>query len=146
MDSASLSYTDPEVPEVDLGFAISVTPGVAQQKLKLVKEAVYEMIDRYGVGRAVHYGFMVFDSLAVIKIPFTSEITDIADLKKAVNGAIISASGSSDLVAALEKAEMLFNGSKRSQAKKVLVVIVDGKSVSEPDIVEVGYMIFLKTL
>ena len=42
-----------------------------------------------------------------------------------------------NLGAALEGAEKLFNGSKRSQAKKILIVIMDRKSVSEPSTVEV---------
>ena len=130
--------TDPQVPELDLGFAVSVTPGVAQQHLKLVRETIQELIDRYGVGRSVHYGLMVFDTSAVIKIPFTSQVTDSTVLKKAVDDKLTSTSRSPDLEAALEGAEKLFNGSKRSQAKKILIVITDKKSVSEPGSVEVG--------
>lgn len=79
-----------------------------------MKEVVYEMIDWYGVGWLVYYGFMVFDFLVVIKILFIFEIIDIVDLKKVVNGVIILVLGLLDLVVVLEKVEMLFNGFKCS--------------------------------
>ena len=102
-----------------------------------MKETVQEMIDRYGVGR-VRYGFMIFGSSPVIKIPFTSQVTDPGDLKKAVDDGLISTPSSPNLDAALEKAKTLFNGSKRSQAKRILIVIVDTKSASQTDSVKVG--------
>lgn len=138
-------YLDPEGPEIDLGFAISVAPGVAQENLKLVKETVQEMIDRYNVGR-VRYGFIVFGSSAVLKIPFTDHLTDPADLKKAVDDELTSALSSPNLDAALDKAETLFNGSKRDQAKKILIVIMDKKSPSEPSSVKVRNIDLLSCL
>lgn len=110
---------------------------MTQENLKLVKETVQEMIDRYGVGR-VRYGFIVFGSSAVIKIPFKSQVTDPADLKKAVDDGLTSTPSSPNLDAALEKAETLFNGSKRNQAKRILIVIVDKKSASETGSLKVG--------
>lgn len=95
------------------------------------------MIDRYGVGR-VRYGFIVFGSSAVVRIPFTDQATDPADLKKAVHDGLTSTFSSPNLDAALEEAEVLFNGSKRDQAKKILIVVMDKKSPSEPGGVQVG--------
>ena len=129
-------HTDPKGSELDLGFAISVAPGVNQENLKLVKKTVQEMIDQYGVGR-VRYGFMVFGSSADIKIPFTEQVADPADLKKAVDDELTSMFSSPNLDAALGTAETLFNGSTRDQAKKILIVIMDKKSSSEPDSVQV---------
>ena len=125
--------TDPKGPEVDLAFAVNV----AQQNLKLVKETVQGMIDLYGVGR-VHYGFIVFGSSVAIKIPFTDQITEQTKLKKSVNDALSSTVSSPNLERALQGAERLFQGSSRGQANKILVVIIDKLSSSEPMIVKVN--------
>ena len=125
--------TDPKGPEVDLAFAVNV----AQQNLKLVKETVQGMIDLYGVGR-VHYGFIVFGSSVAIKIPFTDQITEQTKLKKSVNDALSSTVSSPNLERALQGAERLFQGSTRGQANKILVVIMDKLSPSEPMIVKVN--------
>lgn len=128
-----LPTSEPKGPEVDLAFAVNV----AQQNLKLVKETVQGMIDLYGVGR-VHYGFIVFGSSAVIKIPFTDQVTEQTKLKKSVNDALSSTVSSPNLDRALQKAETLFKGSTRSQANKLLVVIMDKLSPSEPVSVKVN--------
>ena len=125
--------TEPKGPEVDLAFAVNV----AQQNLKLVKETVQGMIDLYGVGR-VHYGFIVFGSSVAIKIPFTDQITEQTKLKKSVNDALSSTVSSPNLERALQGAERLFQGSTRGQANKILVVIMDKLSPSEPMIVKVN--------
>ena len=125
--------TEPKGPEVDLAFAVNV----AQQNLKLVKETVQGMIDLYGVGR-VHYGFIVFGSSVAIKIPFTDQITEQTKLKKSVNDALSSTVSSPNLERALQGAERLFQGSTRGQANKILVVIMDKLSSSEPMIVKVN--------
>lgn len=125
--------TDPKGPEVDLAFAVSV----AQQNLKLVKETVQGMIDLYGVGQ-VHFGFITFGSSAVIKVAFTDPITEPTKLKKSVNDELSSTVNSPNLDKALEEAETLFLGSKRDQANKILVVIMDRLSPSEPSSIKVG--------
>lgn len=125
--------TEPKGPEVDLAFAVNI----AQQHLKLVKETVQGMIDLYGVGR-VHYGLIVFGSSAVIKIPFTDPVTEQTKLKKSVNDALLSTVRSPNLDRALEGAETLYQGSTRGQANKILVVIMDKLSPSEPTIVKVN--------
>ena len=128
-------HTEPKGPEIDLAFAVNV----AQQNLKLVQETAQGMIDLYGVGR-VHYGFIVFGSSAVIKIPFTDQITDPTKLKKSVSEELLPTVSSPNLDVALEKAETLFQGSKREQAKKILVVIVDRLSPSEPSSIQVDHI------
>jgi len=125
--------TEPKGPEVDLAFAVNI----AQQNLKLVTETVQRLIDLYGVGR-VHYGLIIFGSTATIKIPFTNQVTEQTKLKKAVNDAVLSTVSSPNLDRSLEKAETLFKGSTRSQANKILVVIMDKLSPSEPAIVKVN--------
>jgi len=124
---------EPKGPEVDLAFAVNV----AQQNLKLVKETVQGLIDLYGVGH-IHYGFIVFGSSAVIKIPFTDQVTEQTKLKKSVDDALLPTVSSPNLDRALEQAETLFKGSTRGQANKILVVIMDKLSPSEPTIVKVN--------
>ena len=128
-----MSTSEPKGAEVDLAFAVSV----AQQNLKLVKETMQGMIDLYGVDR-VHYGVIVFGSSAVIKIPFTDQVTEQTKFKKSVNDALSSTVSSPNLDRALEEAQTLFQGSTRGQANKILVVIMDSLSPSEPTIVKVN--------
>lgn len=125
--------TEPKGPEVDLAFAVNV----AQQNLQLFKETIQGLIDLYGVGR-VHYGFIVFGSSAVIKLPFTDQVTEQSKLKKSVDDALLSTVSSPNLDRALEEAKTLFQGSTRGQANKILVVIMDKLSPSEPTIVKVN--------
>ena len=129
-------YTDPKGPELDLGFAVSVAPGAAEDNLKLVKKTVQMMVESYGVDR-VHYGFIAFGSSADLRIPFTDQITDTADLQTAVEEKLTSTSSSPNLEAALEMAETLFANSTRDEATKILIVIMDKKSISDPNFVRV---------
>jgi len=100
------------------------------------------MVESYGVDR-VHYGFIVFGSSADLRIPFTDQITDTADLQTAVEEALTSTSSSPNLEAALEMAETLFANSTRDEATKILIVIMDKKSISDPNFVWVGECIKL---
>lgn len=95
------------------------------------------MVDSYGVDR-VDYGFIVFGSSADLRIPFTDQITDTADLQTAVEEELTSTSNSPNLEAALEMAETLFTNSTRDEAIKILIVIMDKKSISDPNFVRVG--------
>ena len=95
------------------------------------------MVESYGVHR-VHYGFIVFGSSADLRIPFTDQITDTADLQTAVEEKLTSTSRSPNLEAALEMAETLFANSTRDEATKILIVIMDKKSISDPNFVRVG--------
>lgn len=94
------------------------------------------MIDNYGVDR-IHYGLITFGSSATIRIRFTDEVKDPDELKKSVSENIISTRSSPNVDEALAKAEMLFQGSKREQTHKILVVIMDRLSSSDPLIVQV---------
>lgn len=95
------------------------------------------MVESYGVHR-VHYGFIVFGSSADLRIPFKDQITDTADLQTAVEEKLTSTSRSPNLEAALEMAETLFANSTRDEATKILIVIMDKKSISDPNFVRVG--------
>lgn len=95
------------------------------------------MVESYGVHR-VHYGFIVFGSSADLRIPFTDQITDTADLQTAVEEKLMSTSSSPNLEAALEMAETLFANSTRDEATKILIVIMDKNSISDPNFVRVG--------
>lgn len=95
------------------------------------------MVESYGVHR-VHYGFIVFGSSADLRIPFTDQITDTADLQTAVEEKLMPTSSSPNLEAALEMAETMFANSTRDEATKILIVIMDKKSISDPNFVRVG--------
>ena len=102
-----------------------------------MKKTVQMMVESYGVDR-VHYGFIAFGSSADLRIPFTDQITDSADLQTAVEEKLTSTSSSPNLEAALEMAETLFANSTRDEATKILIVIMDKKSISDPNFVRVG--------
>ena len=102
-----------------------------------MKKTVQMMVESYGVHR-VHYGFIVFGSSADLRIPFTDQITDTADLQTAVEEKLMPTSSSPNLEAALEMAETMFANSTRDEATKILIVIMDKKSISDPNFVRVG--------
>ena len=95
-----------------------------------------KVIDNYDVDR-VHYGLITFGSSATIRIRFTDQVKDPDEIKKSFSENMLSTRSSPNLDEALAKAEILFQDSKRDQTQKILVLIMDRLSPSDPVIVQV---------
>ena len=94
-----------------------------------MKQTVQSIVEKYGVNR-IHYSVIVFGSVAVSHIEFSTSIPDRDELIRKVVRLPKSTDGP-DLVKALEKAKQVFELQEvRPNAKKVLVVILDNASTS----------------
>ena len=94
-----------------------------------MKRTVQSIVEKYGVNR-IHYSVIVFGSVAVSHIDFSTSIPDRDELIRKVVRLPKSTDGP-DLEKALEKAKQVFELQEvRPNAKKVLVVILDNASTS----------------
>jgi len=122
------------VPEIDLAFAISTTAVNADRTFTHMREMVKSVIDMYGTDK-IRYALLTFGSTTTQSISFDLTNNKIleGDLKKLLDLAR-PVPGDPDLNQALESASRLFkNASPRPMAKKVLVVIIDKKSINRPE-------------
>ena len=94
-----------------------------------MKRTVQSIVEKYGVNR-IHYSVIVFGSVAISHIDFSTSIPDRDELIRKVIR-LPKSKDSPDLVKALEKAKQVFELQEvRPNAKKVLVVILDNASAS----------------
>ena len=120
---------------MDLGFAISASAQDADETFKLMKEAISSITERYETSN-IRYALLTFGTTVKREVNFTLDLPDPEALRKALASAS-KPSGEPDLQRALEEAKMLFKQApSRPGAKKVLVVIMDKKSISDSSEVE----------
>ena len=123
------------VPLLDLGFAISASAQDADKTFKLMKEAINSIVKRYESSK-IRYALLTFGDTVRREVNFTQGLPDFKALQEALERAS-QPSGEPDLQRGLEEAKMMFKqAASRPGAKKVLVVIMDKKSNSDPDEVE----------
>lgn len=123
------------VPMLDLGFAISASAQDADKTFKLMKEAINSIAEHYETSK-IRYALLTFGDTVRREVNFTLDLPDPDALQRALESAS-QPSGDPDLQRALEEAKMMFKQApSRPGAKKVLVVIMDKKSTSDPDEVE----------
>lgn len=116
------------IPEIDLAFAVSTTAANADATFARMRETVKHVIDMYGTDK-IRYGLLVFGSSTSSKILFSDTYPD-KDLKRVLDN-VRPTTGDPDIGKALRTAKKLFEDApSRPNAKKVLVVIVDNKSVN----------------
>lgn len=117
---------------MDLGFAISASAANADKTFKLMKEAVKAVVDKYGITK-IKYGLIVFGTTPISSKNFRESFPTPEDMKNFVD-VVRRQSGQPDLAMALEEGRRLFDrAAKRPNARRVLVVIVDNKSVNNPE-------------
>ena len=114
---------------------VSSTAVDRDDNFKLVKSSMESIIEQYGVKKHL-YSMVVFGQNANIILPFqkTSKDTMLSLIKSAQ-----LASGSPDLVNALETTKQLFfqlSGGARPDSRKIIVVMIDKKSVNSGSAIE----------
>ena len=98
-----------------------------------MKDATKDIIDKYGTDDA-RYSLITSGREASTKIDFTDGFKTAQDFKNAVN-AVQRPEGTPDLKKALDQAMKLFEDAPpRPDAKKILVVLNDQKSVNYPQV------------
>ena len=101
--------------------------------LNTMKDATKVIIDKYGTKDA-RYSLITSGREANIKIDFTDGFKTAQDFNNAVNAAQ-RPEGTPDLKKALDEARKLFEDAPpRPDAKKILVVLIDQKSVNYPQV------------
>ena len=116
------------MPLIDLTFALSATSVSFATTFNLMKGTVQSIANKYGVDR-IHYGVIVFGSVATKHIDFASNIPNRDELVREVSQIPVE-EGKPDLVLALQEAKRVFEMKEvRPNAKKVLVVILDNAYV-----------------
>ena len=117
------------IPLLDLGFAISASAQDAAKTFKLIKEAISSIAERYKTSN-IRYALLTFGDTVYREVNFTQELPGLEALQMALEK-VSQPSGEPDLEAALLDARMMFKEApSRPGAKKVLVVIMDKKSIS----------------
>ena len=100
-----------------------------------MKEAISSITERYKTSN-IRYALLTFGATVKREVNFTLDLPDPEVLRRTLERAS-QPSGEPDLQRALEEANMMFKQApSRPGAKKVLVVIMDKKSTSDPSEVE----------
>ena len=124
-----LFKVNPAIPKLDLGFAINIGSSDATANMQKVKATINAVIDRYGK-RDIRYSFILFGNVPLRLVSFAeSEIFTIERLESRVNS--FSVRSGANLEKALDEARKIFQDTARSDAKKVLVVIMDQSRSSD---------------
>ena len=109
----------PDVPMVDLAFALSATATDASVNFKLMKDTITSFADMYGVSK-INYAVITYGQSQRKWVDFQNQPSDFEDMKKTVD-AIARETGVVALDKALDEARKLFDGA-RPQASKVMMV------------------------
>ena len=118
------------VLNVDLGFAISVTDIDANETYKNMRDVVRYIVTTHGIAN-IRYGIILFADSPTTYIPLSQTFPDQRMLMSLVD-AYPAPPGRPDLQKALAEARSMFDKApNRPGAKKVLVVIMDRKSVND---------------
>lgn len=104
-----------------------MTPADSESTFSLIKETVGSIIDKYGKDK-VRYAVIGFGTNARIFLNFGEQSDDLDTLKEYIK-TLQQPQGDPDLQAALLQADRVFKRA-RPNAKKVLVVVLNKKSVS----------------
>ena len=121
--------------KVDLGFAIGVTDSGADQTYENMKNVMKYIVDTYGLA-SIRYGVLMFGNSASTYIPFSQTFPDKIALTTRLDS-FPPLRGGPDLRKALEEAKTLFDqATARPDAKKVLAVIIDNKSINNGSDIE----------
>ena len=123
-----LFVSDPNMPNIDLVFAISATSANSNQSYDLMKNTIKQFIDQYGVDK-IHYSLIVYGDSVERVVNFNHTFPPSASDLKAAIDAQLPISRGPFLEGALEEAFNVFNETEgRPDAKKVLVVMTDENS------------------
>ena len=117
------------IPEIDLTFALSA---ISNRTFNLMKSTVNRIIQHYGITR-IHYSVIVFGSSPTTHFDFSRTFPNKDDLIRVVSR-LPKKSGDPDLAKALESVKKVYELKQvRPNAKKVVVVILDSKTVNTPE-------------
>ena len=106
----------PDVPTVDLAFALSATAADADTNFKLMKDTITSFADMYGMSK-INYAVIAYGETPRRWVDFQNQPSDFEALKKMVDD-VSRETGVVALDKGLEEAKKLFD-SARPHARKV---------------------------
>ena len=119
------------IPLLDLGIAISATGQDADKSFMQMKEAINSIVERYESSK-IRYALLSFGTTVTKHVEFTRDLPDADTVRKSL-GQLKQPAGEPNLQKALEEAKLMFDRApSRPGARKVLVVMMDSMSSSEP--------------
>lgn len=127
---------DPDLPEINLGFAISARAAAAYSNFKKMKDTIRNIIDKFGQGK-IRYSVITFGTTPSVYLNFSESFPSDDDLTRHLNNVPLT-QGQASLDKALEEAKKLFDATTRQNVKNVLVVMMDKSSTSNSKDVEEG--------
>ncbi|XP_022783430.1 coadhesin-like [Stylophora pistillata] len=117
------------IPEIDLTFVISATSDLADRTFTLMKSTINSIIEKYGIVR-IHYTVIVFGSDFTRSFDFSTNVPNKTTLIRLLTR-LQRETGTPDLEKALQEVKKVYELREvRPNAKKVVVVILDEKSVN----------------
>ena len=120
-----------QVPELDLGIAISAGSSKKDETFKLMKDTIKSIMDTHVTSR-IHYSLIIFGASSSTLVSFADKSPPTEYLKQLLDRASRE-SGPPDIKNVLEKSKEIFEGSGlRPNATKILVVMTDKKSSNNP--------------
>ena len=120
------------VHELDLVFAISTTSTNADEIFPKIKETAKTIVDKYGFER-VRYAVIVFGTTPKVAVGLNDLLSDRETFKRLLD-VIPRQRGTGDLTKTLLESQRLFQtATRRPNARKVLVLVMDKRSVSKPE-------------
>lgn len=118
----------PEVPKIDVVFAITAVSSKADEVFQTTKKAITSIVNKYGTGN-MQYGVILFGSGASSYVDLASYST--SDELKALVTKLPILKGGPALDEALKRAGKMFTSpNARKDAHQILVVISDKKTSS----------------
>lgn len=123
------SLETPIVPKIDLGFAFTAASTNADETFSLMKDTMKYIVDTHGQKR-LHFAFIVFGDSPTTLLNFDRSVPSDAELLRTIER-IRRSAGNPDMAKGLEEAKSAFlKSGSRPDADKVLVLMVDRKSVN----------------
>lgn len=120
-----------KLPEIDLGFVISARAVNADENFSKMKNIIKEIYNEY-IPNKIRYSIIVFGDLPSVHLSFGDKIATESEFVNILKS-LRRQSGGAALDKALEEAMKQFDSQLRLNARRVLVVMVDGKSTSDLD-------------
>ena len=121
---------------MDICFAFSASAPKADETFEKMKKTFSSFIDRYREYKKIHYCLIPFGTETSGTKVFSEQFDDADKLIQHVL-TTPRPDGSPDFAKALDKAKKIFDAAPvRPKAKKFLVVVVDNKSVNDPEMLK----------
>lgn len=118
-----------EQEDIDLVFAVSASSTDAKETLEMMKDTLQSIVARHGAMN-IHYTVISYGAQTRTIVNFQDTFPNEDHLIEKLES-LSSVTGTPDLDLALEDAKKAFEGpGARSQARKILVFLVDSKSGS----------------